>query len=164
METQQPSVCRLRIAVAHLGEKHYASWWGTGFLDPVGFRYLELVYPKTAAAASVKAASEAACRVHDERIGRGRVAHLFRLTHEGEARWRGSLAQLKMAELREMCSKDAALKLLDTLAAGAKAAAGSGPTQIGALKEVATAPGLARWAATYAAGFRSGTMVFPYFA
>lgn len=157
-------MCGLRIAVAHLGEKAFASWWETAFLDPIGFRYLELIYPKTAAAASVNAASEAACRVHDERIGRGRVAHLFRLTREGEARMRGELAKLEIPGLREICTKEAALQLLDTIAADSKPTPGQGPTQIGALKEANTPAGLARLAATYAAGFRSGTMVFPYFA
>ena len=46
---------------------------------------MELVYPKTAASSSVVSAAEAACRVHEERIGKGRVSHLFRLPPDGEA-------------------------------------------------------------------------------
>lgn len=164
METQQTSVCGLRIAVAHLGEKATAGWWETAFLDAVGFRYLELVYPKTAASAAVMSASEAACRAHDERIGKGRVAHLFRLPRESEAKVRGDLSKLGITDLQKICAKDAALQLLDAAAAGAKPTPGNGPIQIGALKELNTPGGVARMAATYAAGFRSGTRVFPYFA
>jgi hypothetical protein len=76
------SLLKLRAAVAFLGEKPQAGWWDSAFLNPVGFQYLGLIYPKMAAAAALTAASEAACRLHDERIGRGRVGHLFRLTAE----------------------------------------------------------------------------------
>jgi hypothetical protein len=67
------SLLKLRAAVAFLGEKPQAGWWDCAFLNPIGFQYLGLIYPKTAAAAVLTAASEAACRLHDERIGRGRV-------------------------------------------------------------------------------------------
>ncbi len=156
--------CALRIAVAHLGEKTAAGWWETAFLNAVGFRYLELVYPKTAAWAAVNAASEAACRAHDERIGKGRVAHLFRLPRESEAKVRVGLSRLGIPELQRMCTWDAALQLLDAVAAEAKPMPGTGPIHIGPLKETDTQGGMARLAATYAAGFRSGTRVFPYFA
>lgn len=164
MQIRQTSVCGLRVAVAHLGEKALAGWWETAFLNAVGFRYLELVYPKTAASASVISASEAACRAHDERIGKGRVAHLFRLPRESEARWRGDLSKLGIPDLQKICARDASLQLLDSVAAGAKPTPGTGPIQIGGLKEMNTPAGIARMAATYAAGFRSGTRVFPYFA
>ena len=164
MQKHQTTMCSLRIAVAHLGEKPLAGWWETAFLDAVGFRYLELVYPKTAASASVVSSAEAACRAHDERIGKGRVGHLFRLPPDGEAKLRGELSRLEIPDLKKICTKDAALQLLDTAAAGAKLVAGTGPIQIGALKEMNTPAGIARMAATYAAGFRSNTRVFPYFA
>ena len=76
------SLLKLRAVVAFLGEKPQAGWWDSAFLNPVGFQYLGLIYPKMAAAAALTAASGAACRLHDERIGRGRVGHLFRLTAE----------------------------------------------------------------------------------
>ena len=157
-------MCGLRIAVAHLGEKALAGWWETAFLDAVGFRYLELIYPKTAAAASVVSASEAACRSHDERIGKGRVAHLFRLPPESEAKLHGDLSKLAISDLQKICTRDAAMQLLDEVAEGAKPIPGTGPIQIWTLKELNSPAGLARLAATYAAGFRSNTRVFPYFA
>src|SRR5262245_6572127 len=75
---------KLRTAVAFLGERPQAKWWDSGFLNSVGFQYLTLIYPKTVASAALTAAAEAACRIHDERIGRGRIFHLFRLPPEIE--------------------------------------------------------------------------------
>jgi hypothetical protein len=156
-------MCGVRIAVAHLGEKALAGWWDTAFLDTNGFRYLELIYPKTTASASVMSASEAACRAHDERIGRGHVAHLFRLTRESETRLRDELFKLSTADLQKICSMDSALRLLDAASKGAKAVPGTGPVQVGVLKDLSTAAGLARMAATYASAFREGSRCFPYF-
>ena len=59
MQSLERTLCEPKVAVAHLGEKSGAGWWKSSFFDPVGFRYLELIYPKTATVAS---ASEAACR------------------------------------------------------------------------------------------------------
>jgi len=157
------SICGLRIAVAHLGEKTLPRWWDTAFLDAVGLRFLELVYPKTSASASVRSASEAASRAHDERIGKGGVAHLFRLPPEIEAKILGDLAKLQIADLKKICSNETAFQALDAAASGAKPMVGTGPMQIGSLKELNTPAGFARLAATYSAGFRSGTRVFPYF-
>lgn len=157
-------ILRLRIAVAHLGEKANCGWWDSAFLDPIGFRYLSLIYPKTFAAAAVLSASEAACRVHDDGIGKGRVTHLFRMPPEVEAKVRKELTQLESTALQGICTKEAAFKALDEIAAGNQVKEGVGALQVGTLKESSGAAGVARLAATYAAGFRSGTRVFPYFA
>jgi hypothetical protein len=158
------SICGLRIAVAHLGEKSQAGWWDTAFLNPTGSSYLKLIYPKTAASACVTSASEAACRTHDERIGKGHVGHLFRLSQESEAKRRSELAALTPADIAPSCSPEGASAFLNQLAVGAKVPDASGPTNVGPLKEMGTDKGLQRLAAAYAAGFKSGTRVFPYFA
>jgi hypothetical protein len=158
------SVCGLRIAVAHLGEKAQLGWWDTAFLNSTGCRYLQLIYPKTAASACVTAASQAAGHEHDERIGKGRVAHLFRLSADMELKLRTDLAALHVSDLEKICSREAAFRLLDEIAANAEPAAGAGPAQIGAIKDLATTESRSRIAATYASAFRSGTKIFPYFA
>jgi len=158
------SMCGLRIAVAHLGEKAQFGWWDTSFLSPIGFRYLELIFPRTTAFASVTATLEAACRAHDERIGKGRVSHLFRLPGDTEQKLRAELAGLSVPNLTEICSQEAALRFLDALAGDIKPAAGAGPIQIGTQKDLSMATVLSRMAATYADAFRSGTRVFPYLA
>ncbi len=156
-------ICVLRIVVGYLGEKAQSAWWDSAFLNAIGFRYLGLVYPKTAPAAAVTSACEAACRIHDERIGRGRVAHLFRLSSEIETPLRSELVALSIEQLQKICSPDAAFEQLDAIAAGAKPIAGVGPIQIGAVVESSAPGALSRVAATYAAAFRSGAQVFPYF-
>lgn len=158
------SICSLRIAVGHLGEKSQSGWWDTAFLNPVGFKFLGMVYPKTGLLACVTAASEAACRAHDERIGKGRVAHLFRLSADMEMKLRAELGKLTIGDIGTLCSPEGASHFLDGLAAGAKATEGAGPVQIGSLKDLESPKALARLAATYAAGFKSDTRVFPYFA
>lgn len=158
------STCGLRIVVGHLGEKSQSGWWDTAFLNPTGFRYAGLVYPKTAASACVTSASEAACRAHDERIGKGRVVHLFRLPGDAETKLRSELSRLSVEDLLALCSKEAALDFLDQIADGAKAANATGPVQLGTLKEMNSQDALRRLAAAYAAGFRTGIRVFPYFA
>ncbi len=158
------SICGLRISVAHLGEKPQSGWWDTAFLNQIGFRYLGLVYPKTTASACITSTTEAACRVHDERIGKGRVGHLFRLSLEAETKLKAELAKLTTADLAVLCSPEAASRFLDELAVRMKGPEGVGPIQIGPLKDMETEKGLQRLAAVYAAGFKSGKPVFPYFA
>jgi hypothetical protein len=75
------ALLRLRIAVAYLGEKEQFAWWSTRFLGSTGRRFLEFIYPRSAFAAAVTSASEAAKTFHDFRIGKGRIYHLFRLPH-----------------------------------------------------------------------------------
>jgi hypothetical protein len=158
------SICALRVAVAHLGEKAQAGWWDTAFLNPTGFRYLQLIYPKTTASACITAACEAACREHDERIGKGGVAHLFRLNGDMEMKLRGDLARLEISELEKVCSREAAFRLLDGVAGATKHVVTAGPMHIGTLNGMASDASQSRLAATYAAAFRSGLKVFPYFA
>jgi hypothetical protein len=112
----------------------------------------------------VTAVSEAACREHDERIGKGRVAHLFRLNGDLEMKLRGDLAKLQIVELEKLCSREAAFRLLDEFAGAGKPLVTAGPAHIGTLNEMASDASQSRLAATYAAAFRSGIKVFPYFA
>lgn len=158
------SICVMRVAITHLGEKAQFGWWDTAFLNSTGFRYLQLIFPKTTASACVTAASEAAAREHDERIGKGKVAHLFRLSADMELKLRADLAALQLADLGKICSAEAAFQLLDEIAGGSKPVATAGPVQIGTIKELAKTESQSRLAATYASAFRSGTKIFPYFA
>lgn len=64
---------RLRISVLGLGALVQNPWWKTPSISPVGLKSLGLVFPRTYSNAAVTAASEIACRVHDEKIGKGRV-------------------------------------------------------------------------------------------
>ena len=158
------TILLVRLAVAFLGEKAQGGWWDSAFLNRVGFEYLGLIYPKTAAKAALTAAYEAACRLHDERIGRGRVVHLFRMAPDVEMALRRDMTPATLSDLGAQCTLEAAYSILDKVACGAHAIAGVGPVQIGNLKDSSSPAAHARLAASYAAGFRSATPVFPYFA
>jgi hypothetical protein len=157
------SVWRLRLAVMFLGERPQHQWWDTAFLNSLGCRYLSLVFPKNPVLSACTAAGEAACHVHEERIGKGSARHLFRLAPEMDLRVRALAQSLKLEELLSICSTEAALNLLDSMAAGASTNAVSGPVRRGSLKDLTDPASLAGLAAAYASGFRSGTPVFPYF-
>jgi hypothetical protein len=158
------SICGLRIAVGYLGEKNQGGWWDSSFLNTTGFRYLALIFPKTTASAALTAASEAACKAHDERIGRGRVTHLFRLDEQRDAKIRAEITILNVGEIESLCSSEAALHFLAEFAGDATLLKGAGPIQIGTVDDFDNSISLRRLAATYAEGFRTGTRVFPYFA
>lgn len=70
----------LRFLVGYLGEKATPPWWKSSFFAPGSSMFLNPIFPKTAALAKYHGIKEAACRIHDERIGTGMgVFHLFRL-------------------------------------------------------------------------------------
>ena len=155
---------QLRLAVGFLGERSQHRWWDTTFLNATGLRFLELVYPRSSSSAALTSASEAACRVHDERIGRGRVAHLFRLPSDAEARLRRHLPSLSVDEVLRLCSGNASLDLLTSVAGTAKTPNRVGPIQIGSLAEAGEGGTLVALASAYLTGFRANIPVFPYLA
>lgn len=157
-------ILKLRLAVAYLGEKSQAGWWKCEFLHPVGFQYLKIIYPKSFASAALLAATEAACRIHDERIGRGHVAHLFRMHRECESALNSAIRALSLEDLAEQCSSDRAYVILEEIAAGAAPLFGKGPIQVGSADAASSPKAVSCAAATYLAGFKAGTAVFPYFA
>ena len=162
---QQPvsTLLSLRIAVAFLGQRSHAGWWDSDFLTPVGVQYLGLIYPKTASMAAVTSGCEAAKRIHDERIGRGRVSHLFRMPSDAEIGVSRRTA-ISHQELARLCSSDAATAALAEIARTTAPAPGVGPILLGQTEQAKQKNALSRIAATYARGFREGTQVFPYFA
>ena len=155
-------ICRLRIAVAFLGEKTQFAWWKSSFLTSTGWRFLERLFPRTSRQAGVEASIEAAKRVHDEAIGKGGVAHLFRLGEEIEAQLHKTLLSFSAADIESLCaSADSTQTLLNTEFPG-KVAPAIGPIQVGALSE-ASQPGIVEILAKhYRSAFSSGTPVFPY--
>jgi ATP-dependent Lon protease len=72
-------ILTLRIVVLALGEQPPNPWWRSQFLTAIGLNYLTYTFPRSAFAAAVRSATLAARHVHDSAIGKGAVAHLFRL-------------------------------------------------------------------------------------
>ena len=155
---------QLRLLVAYLGEKKQFSWWDTAFLDATGRGFLERPFPRTAAHAALRSASEAAGRAHDAAIGRVGVFHLFRLPIEQEESLDLRLAGVTETELVSLLASQAnALASLESLA-GKNIAPVSGPILVGQEKQIGTPVSVGQLAAAYLSAFKAGVQTFPYFA
>ena len=156
-------ILKLRIAVAFLGEKEQCAWWSTRFLGSTGKRFLEFNYPRSAFAAGVTAASEAAKTFHDRRIGKGDVSHLFRMPHSIEERLRAALlSQDGEALSAVVVSKEAAIRALADLSKEPMTAP-EGPVCIGNNKALSSGSAISKVAALYLDAFESGKQTLPYF-
>jgi hypothetical protein len=162
--TRLTELINLRLLVGYLGEAHCHGWWNTQFLNTTGQRYLAFNFPRSAVSAGLHATSEAACRLHDEHIGRGRVFHLFRLPTSLEQELHAlQLDKTVQDELLALVSdQESAMGHLSALAASGVATQ-EGPVQVGTetcLTGKSTVPNLA---AHYLNAFRTGIQTFPYF-
>ncbi len=154
----------LRILVAFLGERDQFNWWDCSFLNATGRKFVAIDYPKSFLAAGTNAATEAARLIHDARIGKGRVFHLFQLPHAMEQLIHRHLLEMDAAiAVGWLASKETALLQLEQMATKTPATA-AGPVQVGtsATLTVPATPGLL--AGLYLDAFRSNTRRMPYFA
>ncbi len=154
---------KLRLLVCYLGEKHAAGWWQTSCLDETGRQYMEMNFPRSALAAAVHAAGAAAQRLHDDRIGRSRVYHLFRLPYVFEDRIQGHVLNGNHEALWD-CIKDreTALAGLRGLAHGSLEAP-EGPVQVGRAKDIGNETSIQELAKHYLSALESGRLCLPYF-
>ncbi len=162
--TSISEIVELRCLVSFLGEKDAHGWWNTSFLGATGQRYLAFNFPRSSVSAGVNAVTQAACQLHDERIGRGRVFHLFRLPAGMEEEIHSSLLRSEVAErlIESIPDVAAATRNLEELASG-RADTSQGPVAIGTQADILKKSTLAKLAACYLNAFRNGTRVFPYF-
>jgi hypothetical protein len=127
---------------------------------------LERLFPRTVVSASLETAGRAARIQHDARIGRTGAYHLFRLPVPEEAALRAALqdaetvsALAQQADVGDDAARLAALAAL----AGQEAPLGTqGPVRCGSIGAVRRTRTLRQLCATYVAGFRDATPVFPY--
>lgn len=155
-------LCRLRIAVAYLGERSQFTWWKSSFLNLTGWRFLERLFPRTSRAAGVGAAIEAAKRIHDEAIGKGGVIHLFRFGEEAESQLHETLMAFSADDIEALCrSADETQAFLDTEYAG-DATPAIGPVQVGTLDDASKPALRGILARHYLVAFTASTPVFPY--
>jgi hypothetical protein len=156
---------QLRVTVAFLGEKGQSGWWLTQFLQPSGQRFLEFIYPRSAFSAAVNAASEAAKNFHDERIGKGGVAHLFRLPTSLELR----LHELLLTEadaFRPLIESGSAAKAALEQYSKPNVSASSqpeGPILIGDIGAIFSGKAILRLGYTYFRSLGSANPGLPYF-
>ena len=163
MDNLHQQLIQLRTIVGYLGEKDQYDWWDTNFLSPTGLQFLSINFPRSSFSAGVNSVTTAAMRLHDERIGKGGVYHLFRLPSAVEETIHGELLQMDPAEIKEMISnKDTALKSIEILLS-TKATVPEGPVQVGRLKNIMTRFAVSELAMHYYDAFKNGKHCFPYF-
>jgi hypothetical protein len=155
---------KLRLLVGFLGEREQAAWWQSGFLSSTSTSFLSPMFSRTTPLARYTGVSEAARRLHDERIGVGRVFHLFRLPEAVEQRL---FEVLRVSSIPDelsaaLASQDAALAALraffDELPAVQE-----GPVQVGDTPNFTKKRWLSSLGGTYSAAFNENVKCFPYF-
>jgi hypothetical protein len=104
----------LRLAVGLLGEQEQLAWWPSGFLGRHAQAFLNPIFGSKTLVSQYHGVTEAACRVHDEKIGVGRVFHLYRLPETIEQRISDAFQEGSLPEDVTRCfeSTDAAESVL----------------------------------------------------
>jgi hypothetical protein len=155
-------IVRLRLAVGLLGEQ--SAWWPSGFLGRHAQAFLNPIFGSKTRMAQYNGVTESACRVHDERIGVGRVFHLYRLPETIEQRIADTFQEGSLPEDVMRCfeSAEAAESVLPGLAKG-PADAKPGPVRLGDTDMINSPDAVALVAATYRAAFHAGVKCYPYF-
>ena len=153
----------LRAIVGYLGEKSQFNWWDTNFLCPIGLQYLAINFPRSSFVAGVTSVSEAARRLHDSRIGKGGVYHLFRLPLSIEETLHNHLMGMDSSGLiSELKDRDTAISKLKNII-DSTVDASEGPVQIGTEKQIKKEFAVGELAKHYLDAFSNGKQVLPYF-
>lgn len=162
MDNGYSRILRLRTLVGFLGETHNFKWWDTNFLSPTGRQFLAVIFPRTPLLAGFNATVTAAKRLHDDRIGKGGVYHLFRLPTNLEE----DLHKMALSGETDHLSTHIGSKedALDALAGMSASGGGSpeGPVQIGKTMDIGSEPMIGAIAYCYHHAFANGNMCFPY--
>ena len=155
-------IVELRLFIGLLGERDNAGWWASGFMSATSSAFLVPTFGSRILHARYQGVSEAARRVHDERIGVGRAFHVFRLPEAMEQQ----LFQVVQSDTRGFDNMDfspnAARKALEKLA-GKAAEAKSGPTLVGTPDALDRQEWVAEVACMYSDALKAGVQCFPYF-
>ena len=153
----------MRLLVGYLGEQTRAGWWNTSLLDGIGIRFLESTFPRTARLAALRSASDAACSVHDQALGRVNTYHLFRLPSGAEDHLENVIAHIDWSVTWPLVSsRETAMESLKILA-DTHIKAPEGPVQVGVQRRLLTSTAIKELAAHYHSAFTDGIRCFPYF-
>lgn len=155
---------RLRLVVGVLGQKGNRSWWDSNFMSEAGLESLDYNFPRSPLAAGFAATSLAAKRLHDDRIGRTGVTHLFRLDPDLEILIQRASSRDAGRLLKSFSFDKESLKAELATLAREEIDSPEGPVQVGVLEDAATERGITELARHYHAAFRLGHRIFPYFA
>lgn len=159
------SLAVLRAVVGYLGEKDQNGWWQTSFFTTGSHAFLSPVFSRTRLLSQCTGVSQAAALVHDERIGVGRVYHLFRLPEDMEQdifhAWHKPDLVIHIDAVT--LNPEQALEYLRSISddAGQDEV---GPVFVGSSGDLSNEVTWQRVAALYAAAFPQTTQIYPYFA
>jgi hypothetical protein len=150
--------------VGYLGEQAASPWWSSTFLGPHAVTFLSPVFGNRTTVAQYQGVVEAARRAHDEKIGVGRVFHLFRLPEATERRISSYVQDAQVAEnMRDWIdSRESAGRILASLARGGGDVK-RGPFRLGTISSLSPPNGIALVASTYKSAFQAGIKCYPYF-
>ena len=154
---------RLRVLISFLGEKSQFNWWQSDFFAPTASAFLAPLFPRTRFLSQVEGSAAAAGKLHDERIGVGRVFHLFRLPEDFEQSFHASLQHNELTEELSalLGGRGAAMEALES-EFGEPSQQDTGPVLVGNSQALTDAETLARMGQAYLSGFKTSTPVFPY--
>ncbi|HRQ87164.1 MAG TPA: BrxE family protein [Bacteroidia bacterium] len=163
MTANLDSLLSIRTTVLALGQKGFGEWWSCFFLTPTGERTLAIPFPRSSYWAALHAATIAAARHHDERIGAGGGVHLFRLGPEMEWRLRDRvLLEGWHPEPALSDDRDALLASLREFSEMPAITPSDGPLRISDVKRFIGPKTLAQVSGHYVAAFESGRQILPY--
>jgi hypothetical protein len=156
-------IVQLRLAIGLLGEKDHANWWPSLWFTSNATAFLSPIYGDLTDIARYHGVVEAARRVHDSRIGVGRVFHLFRLPETLERRLHEAVTlQGTLGNTASILTKEDAEALLIEIENNIEVSAG--PIRVGSARDLEGRTWLKTVAGHYLAAFRSSQQTFPYFA
>ena len=158
--TDLRTIIALRMAVGLLGEQDNGNWWSSLWGTANADAFLTPIYGEKAAAARYHGLVEAARRVHDERIGVGRVFHLFRLPEMLERRLHDMITR-EYAAKGTLGPKGKAEELLSKLSSAAQGS--DGPVRVGSASDLEGKNWVGVLAGHYLASFKAGRQTYPYF-
>lgn len=154
---------KVRVAVALLGQSDAAGWWKSSFLSPTGLAVAAYNFPRGPGFAAVSATVAAAKLLHDERIGRRRCVHLFRLPLVSETLVHRAVRENVNGILVSLPNgRGDALAALEA-EAGEVISVEPGPVQVGTTDDAFTDTGVVELAKHYLAAFRQDIQCLPYF-
>jgi hypothetical protein len=158
------NIIEVRMQVGFLGEANQYNWWSSNFVAPTSNAFLSPVFKRTGLLAKYNGVCEAARRVHDERIGIGDVAHLFRLPEPLEFRLSQTLGDALDEETfgGALQSIQAATDALSALC-GTSNKAVEGPINIDPDVSIMSREWLLEAVSHYVSAFSRGTNCYPYF-
>lgn len=156
-------IALLRVAVGLLGERANPRWWTSSFCSNNGKAFLSPIFPRTYIYSQYQGVVSAAALVHDDRIGIGKVFHLFRLPEDMEQGIQAIFKdESKEALAGVMKDVDSATEFLRAYANGVQKMS-QGPVKVGQLLALRNPSGWKDVASFYLNGFEHQRETFPFF-